>query len=289
MTEVLASSLLNGFGVADEAAVLEKLERFMDGGPDDVHVALDFDKTLTFTDPEADGHTTSWRILQDNLPPEGILKQQELYDKYYPLERNGTMTHDDAMTWWNSALGLFVEYGLNLGKVERQFMQRANIRAGVRELFDACDEQGLPTVVLSAGVKNVIDMWMARYAISPSVVVSTELILDPAQRIIGWDSSTVVHSLNKDEIDHPELTRIRAARTKTIVVGDSMQDANMAVGEEDVLRVRVFNPEPGSQPDFETFRQQSLEHFDLVIETGSMMPLTGLVRALSARHKLADL
>jgi hypothetical protein len=46
------------------------------------------------------------------------------------------MTEAHAAVWWSESLSTFVKYHIDMAKVERDFMQYASIRPGVKELFD---------------------------------------------------------------------------------------------------------------------------------------------------------
>lgn len=93
--------------------------------------------------------------------------------------------------------------------------------------------------------------------------------------MIDWDKKTPVHVLNKREIGHPELTKIRATRRNTIAIGDSLSDADMVEGDENVLRLRIYDPRSDEQTNANA-RQQTLRIFDAMIETGSFEPICRL-------------
>ena len=56
--------------------------------------------------------------------------------------------------------------------VEQDFLSKASIRPGTKELFDLCAEHGIPTIILSAGIKDVIELWAEAYQIKPSVILA---------------------------------------------------------------------------------------------------------------------
>jgi hypothetical protein len=55
-----------------------------------------------------------------------------------------------------------------------------------------------------------------------------------------------------------------------------MGDATMADGDEDVLRIRIFDYRPDEAIDVE--RKKTSTKFDTMIERGSMEPLVALVK-----------
>lgn len=265
-----------GLEVFDPNGFEAKLQRFGAAGIASVHGVFDFDLTLTAPTPEG-RPISSWRMLEDHLPPDARAYCEELFDHYYPLERSGTMTLEDAETWWTKALTVQRDSRVNLSEVEANFLNQDTIRGGTRELFDLMDKADIPSIILSAGVKNVIDIWCKAYGISPTAVVSTEFYTDEAGRMTGWDEDSVVHVLNKGESAHPELMRLRTERPNVVVVGDSIHDADMAEGESNVIRIRVIDDE--SRDSAET-RSKTEQRFDAAIKGGDLFPVLALAQRI---------
>ena len=106
-------------------------------------------------------------------------------------------------------------------------------------------------------------------------------MLGGAREIISWERDTLVHTLNKSEVDHPELNKIRSERPLAIVFGDGIGDADMALGDADVLRVRIYDPRPDEAGDIEAERTRTFERFDMMIESGTLEPLVELLEELA--------
>jgi hypothetical protein len=109
------------------------------------------------------------------------------------------------------------------------------------------------------------------------MTLATELELDENKRMIGWKKESLVHTLNKKEVGHPELTRIRDSHSHTILAGDSMHDSVMAVGEETVFRVRVYDQKNNEAID----HAQTFASFDTVIDEGTLYPLVALIKQIA--------
>lgn len=275
--------LPEGVTTGDLEKLREKITHFM-GRAAELHVVADFDRTLTERRSGSHDDITSWNILRDHLPLEGQQYCQELFQIARPKELAGTMTEQDAVDWWSSVLDTYVEYGVDMNDVERDFLHRATIREGSREFFALCEELGVPIVILSAGVKDVIDLWSDHYGVQPSLTISTELVLDETRKLVGWKPETLVHVLNKSETDHPELNKIRTERPLALVFGDGIGDADMALGETDVLRARIHDPRPDEAVDIEAEHNKTFERFDMMVGSGSIQPLVELLKTIAARR-----
>lgn len=280
MTPLLERLVIpDGLSVASTSTFKTKLAGHRSVGASNLHMVFDFDRTLTVKKPGTDDEVTTWHILREHLPEEGQLQYQELFEKYRALEIAGTLTQEDAITWWSSILNLFVQYNVDLTAVEEDFLAKANIRPGVAELFKLCSDNKIPTIILSAGIRDVIEIWCRKYRIEPSLVISTGLILDKTNRIVGWGKETLVHALNKSEATHPELLAIRKSRPKALLVGDSLDDAAMAAGERDVIRIRLLDPRADDLVN-EQEQKRTFERFDALIKSGSLLPACELVEAI---------
>lgn len=265
--------------IFNEASFTQKLQRFGAAGINSVHFVLDFDYTLTMPFM-ADGNRapSSWGILERHLPLLAQKQCQDMYEYYVVKEIDGTLTAEEAETWWTTALTIQRDSQIDLSAVEAKFMEQATIRPGTHELFEEFDASDIPSLVLSAGVKNVIDIWCAAYGISPSLVVSTELITDDDGKMIGWDETTMVHALNKDETDHPEMNRYKSERPYTVVIGDNLHDSKMAAGDENVIRIRIVDLKPGDDSD--AISQTTAEQFDAMLTTSDLFPIVALIKQL---------
>lgn len=270
-----------GLEVFDGAQFEAKMRRFGAAGLSSVHGVFDFD--LTLTAPTNDKRPlSSWSMLEDHLPPDAKAYCIELFERYYPLEQSGKMTLEDAETWWGLALAAQRDSKVNLIEVEADFLKQDSIRAGSRELYEFLDRNEVHNIILSAGVKNVIDIWCRAHGISPTAVVSTEFFTDDDGRMTGWDESSVVHVLNKGESAHPELLRLRTERPNVIVLGDSIHDADMAQGEDNVIRIRVVDTYPTHAATHEQIREKTAERFDAMIKDGDLFPVRAVLDRIDA-------
>ncbi len=277
----MAKNLVSGLEVFNKSRFNDKLRDFGAAGLSSVHFVLDFDYTLTtlFT-ADGDRASSSWGVLERHLPPAAQKECQDMHDYYVVKERAGTLTIDEAETWWAKALAVQRDNQVNLMEVEANFMYQANIRPGTHELFDELNTHAIPSIILSAGIKNVIDIWCAAYKISPSLVVSTELTTDKKGRMTGWNTNSVIHALNKDEADHPEMSQLKEGRPYTILLGDSIHDAQMAAGDDTVIRIRIVDTQPDT--DMVEVAGITSQAFDAMITNTDLLPVVALLQRIKS-------
>jgi HAD superfamily phosphoserine phosphatase-like hydrolase len=270
----------SGLGVANFGAFTAKMTDFKRGGSSGLHLVFDFDRTLTIKKPGATDEVTTWHILRDHLPRAGQSDYMRLFDHYRKIELSGKMTVHEARAWWTSILQLFVAHRVNLGQVESDFLARATIRPGAAEVFEFCAARGMPTVILSAGVREVIEIWCRNYDIHPDLVMSTGLRIDHDKAIVGWDENTLIHVLNKSEVSHAHFDSVKSRRDNALVVGDSLDDASMASGDRNVIRVRVLDLRQ-DEPAGEQEVSKTYARFDALIKDGTLYPLLRLLQLLA--------
>jgi HAD superfamily phosphoserine phosphatase-like hydrolase len=280
MNDKSTAGILKYFKVKNKDKTLKKLHKIIAGGKDKLHLLIDFDRTLTIGKDKAGRDNTSWEILGNHLSSKAHAKQHALYEKYRPLELSEKMTHEEALSWANQVLAIFAKDNINLTEVEKDFQQKTEIRPRAKELLDVSKNLGIPTVILSAGIKQIIDLWSKIFQVSPTLVLATEVITDQNGDIVDWNRN-IIHHLNKKEMAHEELTRIKTQRPNTILIGDAIEDADMSDGDENVLRIRIYNPREDEGTDKTDFDKITFEKFDLIIETGTLDPILKILELMN--------
>lgn len=255
------------------------MEAILRGGREKIHVVLDFDLTLTPSRNKPVQDATTWGLLERHLPAEASVEVKRLYDKYRPLEVQGKMTVTDAVDWWESALRIHQKNGIKWSDIVCDVEEKMSIRPYVKEFFDACEKKGIPTIIISAGIKDVIDVWCRKFGISPTVLLSTSLIFNQEGRISGWEKDSLIHLFNKKEKGHKELGDIRQSRPNILLIGDTPDDALMVDGEEEVLRVIIDDPRDDDAVRDEIFYDNIFRNFDLIIKNKSFFPLVKMIRS----------
>jgi HAD superfamily hydrolase (TIGR01544 family) len=279
MTKKSPDQILKHFRVQNKNKTLQKLNKLVIEGKEKLHLLVDFDRTLTVGRDKTGKDISSWEILARHLPPKAHVKQHKLYNKYRPLELSGKITPEEAETWAHHVLEIFVENKISLTEIEKNFLQKTDIRPHAKELLDFSKNFEIPTVILSAGIKEIIDLWSKTFQVSPTLVLATKLITDSNGKIIDWDKN-IIHNLNKKEQGHEELTKIRTQRPNTILIGDALEDADMAEGDENVLRIRIVNPREDEKFNQEDFAKKTFERFDLMIESGTLAPVLKILELI---------
>ena len=256
---------LNNFLFRSKEKVTQKINSFKKSGKDKIHIVLDFDRTLVRGKNQKGKNITVWDAMEKFVPKELQMESIKLYKKYRSLEMKRKLSEKQAIKWW--------EWNLNIFKcIKSSEIKKASYiiqtRPFVKEFFILCKKKKIPTIIISASVKNIIDLWCQREKIKPTKILSTELTFFNG-RVSGWEKKTLIHSLNKKEKGHKEIKKIKLKRPKTILIGDSLDDVYMVKGDKNVIRIAIYDTKHGYKGNLEEFINQ----FDLVFKGNNFRPM----------------
>ncbi|KAL3731884.1 hypothetical protein ACJRO7_028704 [Eucalyptus globulus] len=238
--------------VDDRHSLDRKIDAIRKAGPQKLQVIADFDATLTRYWINGRRGQSSHGLLQQGNP-EYNAKRQQLYEYYHPLEFSPTIPIDEKTKlmeeWWEKTHALLVEGGLSYDDIKKS-VASANIafREGVVELFEFLEERGIPILIFSAGLADIIEE-VLRQKLHRSFrnirIVSNRMEFDNDGRLISFKGRTI-HSLNKNEhaldMAAPLHERLGDAngpvddsvsvkmRTNVLLLGDLIGDLGMSDG-----------------------------------------------------------
>lgn len=258
------------FIVKDRKAVVKKIKSFQKQGRGKIHIVLDFDKTLVRGKDENGRSITVWDVMEQFVSREKQLESIEKYKKYRAFELKQKLSVAQAIKWWGWNLDLF--NGLKASRIEEAACL-LQTRPFVKEFFNICQEKNIPTIIISASIKNVIASWCQKEKIQPTMVLSTELSLSKG-KIVDWKKNTLIHSLNKREKGHREIKKIKVARPKTILIGDSLDDVPMVKGKSNVIRIAIYDPK---HSDDNSELNEFTKRFDLVFVGDDFKSITEIL------------
>ncbi|XP_078446861.1 5'-nucleotidase / magnesium ion binding protein isoform X2 [Wolffia australiana] len=237
--------------IGDAEALLKKKAAMRRAGPEKLQVIADFDGTLTRYWIDGARGQTSHNLLQQSDPLYDA-KRQELYEYYHPLEYSPSIPIEEKTKlmeeWWDKTHSLLIEGGLTYSDIEKS-VSEANIafRDGLIELFEFLEEKGVPVLVFSAGLADIIEE-VFRQKLHRSFknikIVSNRMVFEN-DHLVAFKGRTI-HVLNKNEhaLDmagplHEQLGEPNGSegadisvkkRTNVLLLGDHTGDLGMSDG-----------------------------------------------------------
>eukprot|EP00899_Mesostigma_viride_P010721 jgi/Mesvir1/19650/Mv09932-RA.1 len=252
-----------------------KMKKLMEAGISKLQIIADFDATLTTYNRRDGTKNASCHAVFEQyrgFPDAYRGKAQALFEHYHEIEMSDMPDDQKAplmVEWWTKAHDLILAYGVQRSWVTDMVQQTPlDLRDGCKELLGLLDKWGVPVLVLSAGIANVIHEVLRQHQLLfPSThIISNEMIFDPDTGALLRFGNNLVHCLNKSEHAAeglPYFDSIKAHRA-AILLGDQVSDLQMAQGADlDVLLTVGFLNGPPSRVEKQLTNYR--DAFDVVL------------------------
>lgn len=231
---------------------------------DNFYVVADFDKTLT------EGSSVStWAVMANanKVGEEYTRKRTALYNKYRPIEIDSTISDEEkskAMTeWWQAHINLFYEYGLKEQAIKDSLKDGGlNYREGSKEFLAKMNEFGIPVIIISAGIGNVIEEFLYKENdYYPNIKIVSNFI-NFENGIIKDIRGETIHALNKNIVSLDEDSKkILENRKNILLLGDGLADLKMISEEKMKNAITVGFLDEKIEENLKYFN----EKFDIVL------------------------
>lgn len=207
----------------------EKLEK-INLEANNMYVAIDFDRTIT-----ANNSTDSWDAASSLLGMELKEEFDKLYKIYRPIEMDYTISFEEknkAMEcWYKKCMEKYYKYNLTKEQLEKSVMQSGVIfRKGAKEFLLKMAEKKIPVIILSAGIGNVIEIFLKanNCYFENMYIISNFLTFNKNGKIEPYNKE-LIHTMNKTMKGHlPEkLEQELKTRKYKVLFGDTIEDKKM--------------------------------------------------------------
>ncbi|KAL1116314.1 hypothetical protein AAG570_005809 [Ranatra chinensis] len=255
----------------DRAVVEEKLRRMIAGGKEKLQIITDFDRTLSKYHHNGELTKSSYCVFESvpSLPTNFVEGAQALYKRFRVIEDNPNMTTEEKLPhmkeWWNLNEKLFIDVKYEEHEMESAVVNsNVHLRVGTEDAFRKLSASGVPVLVFSAGVGDVVKAIMRHYAIDhPNVHVISNFFKWENGFITGFQG-TLIHIYNKNQhaIENSDYFQELSHRENVILMGDSLGDSNMAEGVPGNGTVLKIGFLCGT---IDEYLPQYLESFDIVL------------------------
>ena len=212
----------------------EKLKQFQADGPNRLLVVSDWDRTLTRATAEdgRDQSTCSVIANSGHLGPAFGRRYRELFDRYLGIERASDIPGREKLPhlrqWWTRQFDLLLEYKFNIRIIHRIVGEnRPRLREGARRFFCCLHACGIPLIIVSAGIRQIIEARLASIGVPTAnvVLIANVLDFDTKGDAVAYNTP-LIHSLNKSGAGAASFP----GRRNLLLLGDTLEDINMAAG-----------------------------------------------------------
>jgi len=249
-----------------------KVANALESGRDGLYWVCDFDRTVTRCFLDNGERSLDCHDILASIPKithHCKTCMEEMMEYYYPIEIHPTMTREEKIPymveWYTKVNFLLQDQNLTRADVAHavKSCKSFKLRDGVEEAFGLAYTKGIPLIIVSAGLGNVIEE-VIRQRIRMPVQTDVEGGANhdassndwPNVRVLSntilWDedghqcgfSEPLIHMYNKSLQDAPDTIKTMLEGRKVgLLSGDSTGDLTMAHGIDstDVLRVGFLN------------------------------------------------
>ncbi len=226
-------------------------------------VAFDYDRTITSHDS-----VTSWEILEESqkLDKNYIIDSKKLYDYYRKIEIDSsidTIEKERLMDqWMNEQISLLMKYGVN----EQNFNELLNLtnkmkfRNGLEDFFKQMNLLGIPVIVISAGLGNVVIKSLKENNCLLDNVTVISNILSFNNNLIEINGFKI-NSINKSRVFIPNgFSKQIENKSSLILFGDQISDLLIMQNFNVPNKISVGFLSSDTKNSLEEYRR----HFDIV-------------------------
>lgn len=215
----------------------KKLDELNSVDESDIYILTDFDDTVT-----KDNNFSSWTsvFLNPKTNQEFIEVCSGIYKKYHKFEVDSSLSYKEKRKimdeWYKVNVQTVVDFKVTREIIESaaSSMKRAQMRSGAKKFFKTMHEKGIPVLIISAGVGNVIELFLREMGcLYDNVHIYSNFFEYKDDVVIGVKDNAVVHPLNKqDVITDPIVWNEIKKRHNAILIGNSVNDIKMILNDK---------------------------------------------------------
>ncbi|KAL6730909.1 hypothetical protein Aduo_001831 [Ancylostoma duodenale] len=277
----------------DRDTVERKLRVMVEGGKQKLMIISDFDYTLSrFEDSRGTRCWTTHGVFDNctkQVDPELANKFERLKEKYFPIEFDPKLSQEQKIPymeeWWTASHGHIVSAKFDKPTIEG-FVRNSKII--LRDHADVMMQRlrllGIPLVVFSAGIGNIIEIFLQqKFGQMPTNVhIISNMMNFNEQGVVVSFSQPLIHTYCKNSSvvrKESEFFHEVSGRNNVILLGDSVGDIHMDVGVEKegpTLKIGFLNS------DVDNLLDHYLDVFDVVLVRDQSMQIPdAIVQAIA--------
>lgn len=219
---------------------IDELNKIYDN---DTYILTDFDGTITEANSDS-----SWASIFKNpkVTKDFINKCEKIFNYYHKFEIEENIPLDEKMYIMNEWYQKNIET-LKIFKITEDIINYAadnenimSLRKGAKEFLKSMYDKGIPIIIISAGVGNIIEKFLIRNNCNYDNIFILSNFMKYTNGIVsGVENNNLIHSLNKNEVLVPSNVKSKIEnRNNVILLGDNISDINM-VGDNKNIVIKI--------------------------------------------------
>lgn len=282
-----------------KAAVVRKLKKIAEEGIEKFMVISDFDHTLSrFHDSTGQKCWTTHGVFDAaaaTMKSDLGARFAELKQKYLPIEFDPDMPVQEKIPhmekWWRTAHEKIIQARFTKQAIET-FVHQSKIvlRDDADVLISSLHSYGVPLIVFSAGIGNVIEIFLKKTfgCVLDNIRILSNMMEFDNDGVITGFKEPLIHTFckNSSVIRHePSFFQGISGRSNVLLMGDSLGDLHMDIGvvkDTTALKIGFLNF------DFDLLINKYLDGYDIVLTDDQSMDVARQVLDLAACRSFGE-
>jgi len=246
---------------------------------ENIHIIVDFDRTLTKAFVKGVKVHTLFGQLLNHLGKKYCDVFDELYKKYQPIEISDIPIEEKIpkmIDWWKILIQTSIDEGISKEIISKIIKDnKIYLREGAIDFFNKINKKNFPILIFSAGLGDIIsDFLKSKKIFSENIYIISNFFIFGNNGKATGTKQPLVYSFNKNEflVRKSPYFSVIEKRKNVILLGDLIEDAKMADGlnHDCIIKIGFLN----NSEDLASFKKV----YDIVItEDGSFEAVNNLL------------
>lgn len=237
--------------------VFKKLEKIINDGFDDLLLITDFDYTLSRFHQNGERCWTTHGVFEAaarHVSTDLVEELHRMKDKYTKIEFDPTMSIEEKTPymekWWTESHNYIVKHKFTKQVITEAVKEsQVRFRDGAPEFLKSVSQHGVPLVLFSAGIGNIIEIFLDQqmHQVPENLHIISNMMEFDNEGVITNFTEPLIHTFNKNasvvDQEKPYFHSV-SNRTNVLLFGDSLGDLHMDVGVEregEILKIGFLN------------------------------------------------
>ncbi|XP_076638231.1 cytosolic 5'-nucleotidase IIIB [Colletes latitarsis] len=265
--------------IKDKKRLLRILNTILKDGCKSLQIVTDFDLTLTKQHVNGEKNLSSFGMFSKckQLSLTYTEESRRLYEMYRPIEIDPHLSLEikaEAMTnWIIAAEEILKGIPFNPDEIlEIAKIYGMNLRDHTEKLFKKLYSAGIPILVFSAGLGDIVEAILRdRGVLFDNVKVISNFLKYEDGKLAGFKNEKLIHVFNKNEYAiEQEHLNVLEGRKNVLLMGDTIGDASMVDGMGEINAVLKIG---FLYDNAETSLRSYMEEYDIVLVDDQTMQI----------------
>lgn len=222
--------------------IKDKIKELRSISANDTYIVTDFDGTITKNSSDS-----SWASIfkNPNVTDEFIQECLRIFNHYHKYEIDESIPLEEKMLimseWYNKNIETLKRFGITEQIINYSANNESimSFRDGAKEFLKEMNNKGIPIIVISAGVGNIIEQFLINNNCNfPNIYIGSNFLEYENGIITGVRDNNLIHPLNKNEMSLPSHIQEKIAdKNSIILLGNSISDINMSNDKKKTYKI----------------------------------------------------